>query len=830
MKDGTATMVMTPPATKPKEKEVSGQELSKTWVGQSIKRREDPRLLTGRGTFVDDITLPNLYHAAILRSPRAHARILSYDTREAENHPGVIAVLTGEEVGQMSKPFPVGVTAAFKYYSAAVGKVRYVGEPVAVVVASDRYVAEDAMELIQVEYEPLPPIVHCEAALEADAPLLHEELGNNIGCHRLLNYGDVDQAFEEADLVLKERFVFPRYSSLPLETYAVIADFDAITGMFTVHSNFMGPFSMHAVAARALDVEENKLRFIVPSDIGGSFGIKTSIYPYIVLLSLASRKAGRPVKWIEDRQEHLMASSCQTDRVAYREVAVKNDGTLLGIKSKVIENVGAYLRAPEPACTFRPIGNFVGPYKVRNVQLDAYDVMTNKCPTGPNRGYGCQQIYFEQERMMDRIAEELELDPLEVRMKNLIPAEDMPYTTPTGGIYDSGDYPKGMDLVVEMSQYTKLRERQKKARAEGRLFGIGIATGIDPSVSNMGYITIALPPEFRARAGYLPKSGSAESATIQMNQRGKVSVTMATTPQGQGHETVVTQIVADELGITPDDVVIVDEFDTAKHGWSISSGTYASRFASVGTSAAVLAARKLKGKIIHLAAALLSVPEEDLIIQEGKVFAKDNPEKNITVKRVAGTAHWNHELLPDDVEAGLQARAVFRFPANVAPDPQDRVNSSNTYGFMVEIVVVEVDPDSGKVNILDWFSVHDAGTIINPKIVEGQIYGGALHGIGGALFEELAYDDDGQFLTGSFMHYVCPTAVEAPKLKIGHICSPSPLTLLGSKGAGESSSETAPAAIAGAVADALGPLGIRINELPLNPKRVWTLIHESKTP
>ena len=302
MKDGTATMVMTPPA-KPKEKEVSGLKLSKTWVGQSIKRREDPRLLTGRGTFVDDITLPNLHHAAICEVLVPTPKFYPTTLAKQENHPGVIAVLTGEEVGQMSKPFPVGVTAAFKYYSAAVGKVRYVGEPVAVVVASDRYVAEDAMELIQVEYEPLPPIVHCEAALEADAPVLHEELGNNIGCHRLLNYGDVDQAFEEADLVLKERFVFPRYSSLPLETYAVIADSDAITGMFTVHSNFMGPFSMHAVTARALDVEENKLRFLVPSDIGGSFGIKSSIYPYIVLLSLASRKAGRPVKWIEDRQD-----------------------------------------------------------------------------------------------------------------------------------------------------------------------------------------------------------------------------------------------------------------------------------------------------------------------------------------------------------------------------------------------------------------------------------------------------------------------------------------------------------------------------------------------
>jgi 2-furoyl-CoA dehydrogenase large subunit len=819
-------MVVAPPEFKEKKKEV---QTTGKYVGQSVKRREDPRLLTGRGTFVDDITVPNMHHAAILRSPRAHAKIVSIDPSKALAHPGVITVLTGAEVGEQSLPFPVGVVASFKYYSAAVDKVRYVGEPVAVVVASDRYVAEDALELIEVEYDPLPPVVKPEDALDPDAGILHEELGNNIGCHRLLDYGEVDKAFEEADLTLKERFVFPRYSSLPLETYAVISDYDAVTGVITVHSNFMGPFSMHAVAARALNIDENKLRFIVPSDIGGSFGIKSSIYPYIVLISLAAMKAGRPVKWIEDRQEHLLASSCQTDRVAYREVAVKNDGTLLGVKSKIIENVGAYLRAPEPACTFRPIGNFVGPYKVRNVRIDAYDVMTNKCPTGPNRGYGCQQIYFEQERMMDHIAEELQLDPIEVRRRNLIPAEEIPYTTPMGGIYDSGDYQKGMDLVVEMSQYESLRKQQEEARKENRLFGIGIAMGIDPSVSNMGYITVALPPEVRAKQGFLPKSGSAESATIQMNQRGKVSVSMGTTPQGQGHETVVSQIVADELGITPEEVEVIDEFDTAKHGWSISSGTYASRFSSVGTSAAALAARKLKKKIIHLAAALLSVPEEDLIIAEGSVVSQSNPDKKITVKRVAGTAHWNLELLPDDVEAGLQARAVFRFPSNVAPDAQDRVNSSYTYGFMAEICVVEVDRDSGEVKILDWFSVHDAGTIINPMLMEGQIYGGALHGIAGALYEELTYDDEGQMLAGNFMQYVCPTAVEAPKMNIGHLCSPSPLTTLGSKGAGESSSETAPAAIASAVADALRPLGININELPLNPKKVWTLIHEGQS-
>jgi 2-furoyl-CoA dehydrogenase large subunit len=802
--------------------------MSESWIGKSIKRHEDPRLLMGRGRFLDDMTLPNLHAAAILRSPHPHARIRGIDTSEALKLPGVVTVLTGQEVGRQSDPFPVGVTAKFEYFSAAVDKVRYVGEPVAVVVASDRYVAEDALDLIHVDYERLPPLVDPEKGLEPDAPVLHEMLGHNVSCHRVLTYGDPDAAFAEADLVVKERFVYPRYSSVPLETYAVMVDYDPILDMLTVHSNFMGPFTMHAVAARALKIDPNKLRFVVPTDIGGSFGIKSSIYPYIVLICLAAKKAGVPVKWIEDRQEHLMASSSQTDRVGYRELAVRNDGTLLAIRNKIIDNVGAYLRAPEPATTFRPIGNFVGPYAVRNVQIDAYDVMTNKCPTGPNRGYGCQQLYFEQERLMDVVAEKLQLDPAEVRRRNLIPADAFPYTTPTGGIYDSGDYAKALELALQMARYEELRLEQKRAREAGRLFGVGLAIGVDPSVSNMGYITIAMPPEVREQPDYLPKSGAAESAEIKMDPGGKVNVSLNTTPQGQGHETVVAQIVADELGISPDEVVVVDEFDSFRDMWGVSSGTYSSRFAAVGTSAAANAARALKQKIFRLAGHLLKVPPDDLTLGDGQVVSSKDPKKRISLKRVAGTAHWNHRMLPEDMEPGLQARGVFRFPMAGPPDAQDRVNSSNTYGFMAEVAVVEVDRDTGAVKILKWITVHDAGTIINPKILEGQIYGGLLHGLAGAMYEEMVYSEDGQFLAGSFMDYVCPTAAEAPKLEIGHVTTPSPITPLGCKGAGESSSETAPAAIGNAVADALAPLGIRVTELPLTPKRVWSLLHESK--
>jgi 2-furoyl-CoA dehydrogenase large subunit len=781
-------------------------------------------LLTGRGCFVDDITLPNLHHAAILRSPHAHARIKNVDMSKALQLPGVVGGLTGQDIKRQTTPFSVVATTPVEYYCMATDKARFVGEPVAAVVARNRYVAEDALDLIEVDYELLPPVVDPEKGAQPDAAVLHENIGSNVACHRLLNYGDVDAAFKQADLVVSERFIFPRYTSMPLETFAVIASYDQFDGMLSVWSNFMGPFIMHPITARALNHPENKLRFIVPSDIGGSFGIKSSIYPYLTLIALLAKNINVPVKWIEDRREHLLASSCQTDRVGYRKVAVKRDGTILGIQYKLYDNVGGYLRTPEPATTFRPIGNAIGPYRVKNFQMDAYVVMTNKCPTGPNRGYGCQYIYFEQERMMDEIAVKLNLDPAEVRFRNLIQANEFPYTTPTGGIYDSGDYPKAFQLALDKIDYKAAREQQKKARAEGRLFGIGISLGIDPSVSNMGYLTVALDVEVRQRPEYLPKSGAMETVTIKMDPLGKVTVVLASTPQGQGHETTVSQIVADELGITPEDVTVIDECDTAKSLWSISSGTYSSRFSAVGASAVAGAARILNGKVRAIAAHLLHTTVDQLECQNGRFFVRGAPKKSMGLSHVAGTAHWNLQGLPEGMEPGLHVMHTFEFPLSKPPDDNDRVNSSNTYGFMADIATVEVDRQTGKVKIVKYVSVHDAGTIINPKIMEGQIYGGALHGIAGALFEELVYDDQGQMLTATLADYVVPFADEAPKIDIGHIVSPSPFTPLGSKGAGESSTETAPACIANAIADALAPLGVRINELPLTPTKLWSLI------
>ena len=799
------------------------------WIGKPVKRVEDARLLTGRGTYIDDHPpVAGLHHAAIVRSPHAHARILGYDLEAALAVDGVVGAITGEDVLRLTKPFSVGVAAPVRYYCAATDKVRFVGEPVAVVVAKTRYVAEDAADRVRVRYEPLPAVTDPETALEPDAPILHDAVGTNLAGHRRLVYGDPDRAFREADVVLKERFRFPKYSSTPIETYGVIVKWDPLDGVCTVWSNFMGPFIMHPLTARALGVPENKLRFIVPPDIGGSFGIKTSIYPYIALIALTARLTGVSVKWIEDRREHLLASSSGTDRIADRELAAKKDGTILGMRFRWLDNVGGYIRSPEPGCSFRPTGNFVGPYRFQHLEVDASTVMTNKSLTGPNRGYACGHLYFETEGMVDRLADALGMDPAEVRRRNLIPSAEMPYRTPSGGLYDSGDYPKAFAKALEIAKYAELRREQATARAAGRYVGIGLALAVDPSVSNMGYVAAALDPQFRAKPEYLPKSGAVDSATVKIDPLGRVITIVGTAPQGQGHATVVSQIVADELGLTPEEITVVDEMDTFTRVWSISSGTYSSRFGSVGTSAVALAARKLKAKLVEYAAHLMDVPADRLEFRDGAVRMRTGKGPSYAIKDLAGRAHWNTESLPDGMEPGLQATAVFGFTGSKAVDAEDRVNSSNTYGFIAEVMAVEVDPETAAVKILRYVTIHDAGTIINPMIAEGQIYGGALHGLGGALYEELAYDADGQLLTGTFMDYLVPTANEAPTIDIAHVVSPSPLTPLGSKGLGESSSMTVPAVIANAVSDALSPLGIRITELPMTPTRLYELIRKAR--
>ena len=761
-----------------------------TWVGRSLLRVEDEALLRGEGRFLDDLLpAPHACHAAIVRSQLPHARI-AVDPAAALDLPGVVGVLTGDDVRALSRPFPAGIDSPAPFYAAAVETARYVGEPLAVVVARDRYTAEDAAELVAVDYyEPLEPVLDAAAAAETDA-CIHD---------RTFHYGDVDGALAEATLVVRETFRFPRFSCTPVECYAVVADWSEAEQTLTAWSNFQGPFSLHGVAATALGLRGNHLRLLTPPDSGGSFGIKSSVLSYVVLLGLASRKLGVPVRWTEDRLEHLLGSAAATGRVTTIEAGFAADGELIALRYDAVEDVGAYVRAPEPATLYRMHGSLSGAYGVRNVAARNRVVLTNTLPSGLNRGFGGPQLYFGLERTMAIAARRLGLDAAELARRNLVPAAEMPYRTPSGGLYDSGDYEACLDDALARARWDERVEEARRARAEGRLVGVGLACVVEPSISNMGYITLAQTAVERAQTA--PKSGNAEGALVTVSPHGGVTVRLGTTPQGQGHRTVVAQVVADELGVTPDDISVLSEMDTATVPWTVASGNYSSRFSGVAVGAAREAARRLREK--------------------ADAIREHLGEPELPLRRVAGTAHWNPEGLPAGLEPGLAAVAYWAAPNLDPPDAEDRVASSGAHGFLVDVCVVDVDRETGAVTVLDYVTVHDAGTLLNPMLADGQVRGGFAHGAAAALFERHLWDEWGNLVTASFMDYLAPTAPDLPALEIGHRCSPSPFTALGAKGLGEGSTMSAPAAIANAVADAIGRDDV---ELPLTPPRVWELL------
>ncbi|MFN8188635.1 MAG: xanthine dehydrogenase family protein molybdopterin-binding subunit, partial [Gaiellales bacterium] len=712
-----------------------------------------------------------------------------------------------------SHPFPAGVDSPIPYHAAAVDTVRYVGEPVAVVVARDRYVAEDALELVEVDYEPLRPVLDPSEAAQTHGL---------VASDRTFAYGDPDEAFARAHLVVSERFSFPRWSGTPIECYGVIADWDGVAGTLTAWANFQGPFTLHSVAAAALGLPGSKLRLVTPPDSGGSYGVKAAVYAYVVLIGLASRKLGVPVRWIEDRLEHLAASSTATGRETELEAAFAEDGELLALRYDAVEDVGAYVRAPEPATLYRMHGSLSGAYRVRNVAARNRVVLTNRCPTGLNRGFGGPQLYFPLERVMAIAARRLGLDPPELARRNLIAADEFPYRTPSGGLYDSGDYHACLDEALRIARYEERLSERDRARDEGRLTGLGLACVVEPSISNMGYITLAQTVQERAES--LPKSGNAEGAQLQIGPLGGITVRVASTPQGQGHRTVCAQIVADELGVEPGDVGVLTDVDTSTSAWTVASGAYSSRFAGVGAAAVQQAAARVATKLRAIAAHALECSPDDVELRDRKASVRGNPERSLSLRRLAGIAHWNPESLPAGMEPGLATTAFSSVPNLEPPDEEDRVASSAAHGFIVDICLVEVDRVTGEVRVLDYVSVHDAGRLLNPLIVEGQIRGGFAHGIAPALFERTVYDGDGNLLTSSFMDYLCPTAPEIPPLTMGHRETPSPFTALGAKGLGEGNTMSAPAAIANAVADALGRDDV---ELPLTAPRVWELLEGS---
>jgi 2-furoyl-CoA dehydrogenase large subunit len=781
-------------------------------------RLEDGPLVCGRGRFLDDLDpLPGTLVAAVVRSPHPHARILGMDASRALDHPGVAAVIGPDDVLAALRPFPLSVKIPMPYYPTGTDRVRYVGEPVAVVVATDRYTAEDAAELVRVEYEPLDVVTDTRAALAADAPRLHGDAESNVATDRTFHFGPVDELFAGAARTVRGEYTFPRYSSVPMECYSVVAHWQEEGDGPAVEAwaNFHGPFTMVPVVAGALGIGVSRLRLHVPADIGGSFGIKSAVYPYVTLMALASKAAGRPVRWTEDRLEHLLASSSGADRAMTFEAAVDSDGRVRALRVDLVDNVGAYLRPPEPSTLYRCFGNLTGAYAIDAVDLRARAVVTNKAPTGLNRGFGGQQLYFGLERLMDEIAAACDLDPAELRRRNLVGADAFPYRTPTGGVYDSGDYPRAFELALKGIDYPALRARQEAARAAGDYFGIGMAAVVDPSGTNIGYVGLATAAADRG-AGR-GKSGSTEHVRVSVDAQGIVSVLLGSVPQGQGHATVARQIVADRLGLPPEQVRPIVDMDTATTPWTVTSGSYSSRFAPLVTSAVLAATDRVAATILAAAAVLLDADPDDLELADGQVRVRGDESRAVAFRHAAGLVHWDPGALPANAPASLYAEAAFRPPQAQAPTGDDQINSSLCYGFVAEVVAVRIDPLTLEITVEGVSTVHDAGTVLNPVLLEGQVHGALVHGLGGALYEEFAYGESGQPTSATFMDYLCPTAVEADfPLVSDHLETPSPYTRLGAKGCGEGSSMSFPVAIANAVADALAPAGVRIDSLPLH--------------
>jgi 2-furoyl-CoA dehydrogenase large subunit len=783
-------------------------------------RLEDARLLLGRGRYIDDLPVaPSTLHAAFVRSPHGHAEILSIDKTQALRVAGVSAVYTLQDLASVLDPFPSIVRSAPAYRGIASDKVRYVGEPVAVVLARDRYAAEDGANAVEVSYEALPAVVDVDAAREPDASLLNAELGTNIVWQSRYCYGNPDAAFAAADRVVSIELKFPKYNSTPLETYGVVADYLPETDGYVIHGNFQGPFSLMPVLARALRVPDSRIRLIVPQDIGGSFGIKAMLYPYMGLIAACARLARRPVKWIEDRAEHLLGSASGTDRSSHIKAAVSNDGRIHAIRMKIGENVGAYLRAPEPSCVMRSLTTFSGPYRIESGEIDVACVLTNKLPTGLNRGYGGQQYMFSLERLMDRVADECGLDRVEVRRRNFLKSTEFPYKTTTGSYYDSGDYHGCLDKALGLARRDGWEAERDAMRAEGRLVGIGLATAVHSAASNIGYVTLALPPDERARPGYNQKSGTNDFAHVALDPSGRLRVQIGTAVSGQGHATTVAQIVAREFGLNVRDVDAIDGIDTAVTPWTVTTGTYASRFAVV-VGAVQRAARRLSGNLCRIAAHLLEARPEDVECIDGVIRVKGT-NRSLSLRQVAGAVQWNRGDLPPDLDVQLHVSESYGAPNLPSPDAHNRVNAATTYGFMADLVMVEVDALTFVPRVLKYAAVHDVGVAINPQLVRGQIAGGIVHGLGGALYEHLDYDEGGQMLSASFMDYLCPTACEAPHMVIDHHDARSPFTELGTKGCGENSAMSAPAAIASALDDALSRYKVTFNELPVTPTLIW---------
>jgi carbon-monoxide dehydrogenase large subunit len=777
------------------------------YVGTSIKRREDPRFIQGKGRYVANLQLPTMAHLAIKRSPYGHARIKSINTNQAQALDGVIAVYTGQDlidggVGAMPCGWNVPDIKVPTRYPLTVDKVRHVGDGVAAVVAETPYIANDALDLIEVEYEPLPAVVDAREAMAEGAPLVHDDVPNNVSYTWALGDKEAcDKAFAEADHVVELELVNQRLIPTAMEPRAAVAQWNASTEEMTLWTTSQNPHPIRLLlSAFTLGIPEHKLRVISP-DVGGGFGSKIFHYPEEIITPWAAREINRPVKWVSTRTEAAMTDSQGRDHVTVCKMALKNDGTITGIHVSTWSNQGAYISTFAPLIpTALYITLLSGLYKVPGIWGEMWGTLTNTVPVDAYRGAGRPEASYLIERLVDIAARDLGMDPLEIRRKNFIPANEFPYQTPVAFVYDSGDYNKLFDKAVGLADYEGMRRAQEEARKQGRLVGIGIAGCIEAS-----------GPAPSAVAGALGSAvGFWESAVIRVHPSGKVTVFTGSHAHGQGHETTFAQIVADELGVDLDDVEIVHG-DTASVPFGM--GTYGSRSAAVGGSAIVGAAKKVREKAIKIAAHQLEAAEEDLVYDQenGKIYVKGSPDKAKAFGEIAFAAYTAHNL-PAGLEAGLEESAFYD-PANF------------TFPNSAHIAQVEVDPDTGQVTIQRYIAVDDVGKVINPMVVEGQIVGGIAQGVGQALWEHGVYDENGNLLTGSLMDYAMPRAHEFPPIETGRVETPSPHNPLGVKGAGEMGTIAATVTIANAVMDALAPLGIKHIDMPLTSEKIWQAIH-----
>jgi len=762
-----------------------------------IQRKEDPRFVRGKGNYVDDIVLPGMLHGAILRAPVAHARLVSIDTSEALAHPKVIAVITGADLQALGLAW--APTLSMDVQAVLVtDKVRFQGQEVAFVVAEDRYAARDALELINVEYDVLPPVVDARKAMAPGAPVIRDDLegrtDNHIFDWEAGNKAETDAVFAAADVVVSQEIVYPRVHPAPMETCGAVADFDAIDGRLTLYETTQAPHAHRTLFAMVSGIPEHKIRVISP-DIGGGFGNKVGIYPGYILAVVGSIVTGKPVKWVEDRSENLMSTSFARDYIMQGEIAATKDGKILGLRTNVLADHGAFNATAQP--TKYPAGFFhifTGSYDLQAAHCTVTGVYTNKAPGGV--AYACSfrvtEAVYLVERMVDILARKLDMDPAELRMKNFIQKEQFPYANKTGWEYDSGDYEPTMRLSMEMAGYDELRREQKEKRARGELMGIGISF-------------------FTETVGAGPKKdmdilglGMADGAELRIHPTGKAVVRISVQSQGQGHETTFAQIVAEEIGIPPEDIDVVHG-DTDQTPFGL--GTYGSRSTPVSGAAVALVARKVREKARFIAAAMLETRPEDLEWEKGRWFVKGDPSVGKTIAEIAMGAHGTITL-PEGVEGNLDAEVTY--------DPPNL-----TFPFGAYICVVDVDPGTGHVKVRRFIAVDDCGTRINPMIIEGQVHGGLTDGVGMALMEFIEFDEEGNCLGGSFMDYLIPTAMEVPDWETGFTVTPSPHHPIGAKGIGESATVGSPPAVVNAVVDALAPYGVVHMDMPCTPARVW---------